>query len=98
MFAGGIGFFDVEIDIENARLFQALTSKSLDNSQWGHLIEGVRLCLQSCARWKLVKIPKFCNSAAKSLARMVKPIFCFDVWLEDYPLSLQDVILRELPL
>ncbi len=50
MFAGGIGFFDVEIDIENARLFYALTSKSLDNSQWGHLIEGVRLCLQSCAR------------------------------------------------
>jgi hypothetical protein len=98
MFAGEIGFFDVEIDIEDARLFHALSSKSLDNSRWGHLIERVRLCLQSCARWKLVKIPKFCNSAAKFLARMVKSSPCFDVWLEDYPLFLRDVILREFPL
>ena len=66
MFDGAVGFFDVEIDIEDARLFQALTSKSLDNSQ-------------------LVKIPKFCYSATKFLAWMVKPIPCFDVWLEDYP-------------
>jgi hypothetical protein len=98
MFAREIGFFDVEIDIEDTRLFQALISKSLDNSRWGHLIVGIRLCLQSCARWKLTKIPKFCNSAAKLIARMVKPSHCFDVWLEDYPLSLRDVILRELPL
>ncbi|GMY33813.1 putative ribonuclease h protein [Fagus crenata] len=98
IFAGEIGFFDVEIDIEDARLFHALSSKSLDNSRWGHLIERVRLCLQSCARWKLVKIPKFCNSAAKFLARMVKSSPCFDVWLEDYPLFLRDVILREFPL
>ena len=46
MFDGEVGFFDVEIDIEDARLFQALTSKSLYNSRWGHLIEGVRLGLQ----------------------------------------------------
>ena len=98
MFAREIGFFDVEIDIEDARLFHALSSKSLDNSRWGHLIEGVRLCLQSCVRWKLFKIPKFCNSAAKFLARMVKSSPCFDVWLEDYPLFLRDVILREFPL
>ena len=48
MFAGEIGFFDVEIDIEDARLFHDLISKSLDNSRRGHQIEGVRLCLQSC--------------------------------------------------
>jgi hypothetical protein len=88
----------VEIDIEDARLFHALSSKSLDNSRWGHLIEGVRLCLQSCATWKVVKIPKSCNSAAKVLATMEKTSPCFDVWLEDYPLILRDVILHELPL
>ena len=98
MFAGEIGFFDVEIGIVDARLFHALSSKSLDNSRWGHLIEGVRVCLQACARWKLSKIPNFCNSAAKLIARMVKPSPCFDVWLEDYLFSLRDVILREIPL
>ena len=51
-----------------------------------------------CARWKVVKIPKSCNSAAKVLARMEKTSHCFDVWLEDYPLILRDVILHELPL
>jgi hypothetical protein len=36
MFDGEIGFYDVEIDTEDARLFHALTSNSLDNSRWGH--------------------------------------------------------------
>uniref|UniRef100_A0A2N9F7D7 Protein kinase domain-containing protein n=1 Tax=Fagus sylvatica TaxID=28930 RepID=A0A2N9F7D7_FAGSY len=70
MFAGEIGFFDVEIDIADARLFHALSSKSLDNSRWGHLIEGVRLCLQACAslQSKVMAVAVFVGGAVLGAA------------------------------
>lgn len=45
--------------------------------------------------YSIVHVPRALNEVAHTLAKSAAAIFCDDVWLEDIPLCIFDIVTRE---
>ena len=91
-FAKEISIFSVEVEGDSLQVIRAINNKKLDRSGLGHIIHDIKLlgsCMQSCS---FLHIGRGGNKLAHSLARRAVLAADTDVWLEELPQDLVDVI------
>jgi hypothetical protein len=94
-FSKEVGFFYVIFEGDAAQVINEINSVPPYTSRVGHFLENIHLekgCFKSVT---FSFIPRECNSAAHNLANEASNNYVDHCWLEEMPLSVRSIVLRE---
>jgi ribonuclease HI len=91
-----VGFFDIIVEGDALQVIKDINSSPHFLSRNGHLIEGIKQEMQQFRSCSLVHVPRTCNEATHCLAKSVVECYCDDIWLEETPPCIVDVVVKDL--
>jgi ribonuclease HI len=89
------GFFHVIFEGDALNVIREVNSNPPYSSKDDHFIEGIKQEVLKLNSYSFVHVPKALNEAAYTLAKSAAFNFCDDVWLEEVPLCIVDIVSRE---
>jgi len=94
-FSKEVGFFDVILEGDAAKVINEINSEPPYSSRIGHFLENIHI-EKGCFRSVLFSfIPRECNSAAHNLAKEASNNFVDNCWLEEMTMCVRSIVLRE---
>jgi ribonuclease HI len=89
------GFFHVIFEGDALNVIREINSNPPYSSKHGHFIEGINQEVLKLNSYSFVHVPRDLNEAAHSLAKSASFNFCDDVWPEEAPSCIIDIVSRE---
>ncbi|XP_021748164.1 uncharacterized protein LOC110714013 [Chenopodium quinoa] len=90
------GFREIMIETDNMKLFQHLQKGCITPNAFGKVVMDVLKIIRECRRVVFSFVKKTGNGVADKLARLSCNYSESRVWLEKYPLELQEAICKDL--
>jgi ribonuclease HI len=90
-----VGFFNVIFGGDALNAIREVNSNHPYLFRSGHFIEGIKQDVVYLRSNSFVHVSRALNEAAHTLARSAAANFCYDVWLEDIPSCIFDIVSRE---
>jgi ribonuclease HI len=90
-----VGFFHVIFEGDALNVIREVNSNPPYLSKSGHFIEGIKQEVLNLNSYSFVHVSRALNEAAHTLAKSAAINFCDDVWLEEVPLCIVDIVSRE---
>ena len=91
-----------ELDLRSIKLkgdvkimVEAVLSKEIDGSRWGHLIGDIKTVLHDFQQWRMVYVRREVNRAAHELARLTVRNVMDKVWTREVPDCIRDIIVSD---
>ena len=96
LFAKEISVFGVVVEGDSLQVIKAVNSSKRSKTTYGHIIDETRLLSSSLSCCNFVHVQREGNKLAHALARQAAVSADTDVWMEDLPHDLYDVLLFDL--
>ena len=96
LFAKEISVFRVVVEGNSLQVIKAVNSSKRSKTPYGHIIDETRLLSSSLSCCNFVHVQREGNKLANALARRAVVYADTDVWMEDLPCDLDDVLLFDL--
>ena len=96
MFSKEINVFRVVVEGDSLQVIKAVNSSKLSKTPDGHIIDEIRLLSSSLSCCNLVHVHSEGNKLVHALAHRAVVSADIDVWMEDLPRDLDDVLLFDL--
>ncbi|XP_028113862.1 uncharacterized protein LOC114311893 [Camellia sinensis] len=97
-FALDLGLNNIVFEGDSLMIVCAFHSGSKSLASFGHFVEQAKSLLLGFHSWVVQHVKREGNSVAHSLARMAFALEDFSIWMEDVPLSLRSLVMREVSL
>jgi ribonuclease HI len=94
-FCSEVGLFNVIFEGDALNVIREVNSNPPFLSRSGHFVEGSKQDVYHLRSFAFVHIPRVLNEAAHTLAKSAAASLCDDVWLEDIPACILDIVTRE---
>ena len=96
LFAKEINVFRVVVEGDSLQVIKAVNSSKLSTTPHGHIIDEIRLLSSSLSCCNFVYVQHEGNKLAHALTRRAIVSANTNVWMEDLPRDLDDVLLFDL--
>jgi len=90
-----VGFFDVIFEEDALNVIREVNSSPPYLSRSGHFIKGIKQEVLHLRSHSFVHVSRALNEAAHTLAKSAAAYFCDDVWLEDIPPCIFDIVTKD---
>jgi hypothetical protein len=90
-----LGLSHVQLEVDAMNVVEAPKKEGPCWSPFGHLIVNARTCLVQMFSYSIHHVRQAANSVAHSLAKLTLSQLLDEVWLDDCPSVIRDVILAK---
>ena len=94
-FATKIGLTRVVIEGDSTVIINVLTMANGDQTSYGNILEDIFAQASGFQLIDFHHVPRVCNSVADALAKKASTVTSLQVWLEDSPLYISPLVLRD---
>ena len=94
-FEAEIGLSRVVFEGDSVVIINALTKATVDLSSYGNILEDIRVLVSGFQLVEFNHVPCICNLVADALAKKASSVLGLQVWLEDIPLDIVPLVLRD---
>jgi ribonuclease HI len=90
-----LGIQNVIVEGDAQTIISALREGNQSNASFGHLVDDMRLVLQSMTEWKAAHVRREANGAAHILAKLATRNVIDQIWMYSTPDCICDIVLQE---
>jgi len=94
-FASEIGLTRVVFECDSLVIINALTTESGELATYGVVLDDIRVLVLGFQMLDFQHVPRTCNSVADALAKKASSALGMQVWLEDIPIDIVPLVLRD---
>jgi ribonuclease HI len=94
-FCCDLGLWNILLEGDALEIVNALLLDDPSWSRYGHLIDDTKLLLQRFCSWEVQHVKRGANMAAHSLAKGALRQSLEQIWLEDSPVFIHDIVCAE---
>jgi ribonuclease HI len=94
-FSKDLGLQHIILEGDALQVVKAVNCPSRNWSRFGQLVEDTRMVIHSFSSWRVSHISRVANSAAHGLAKAAVKHIIDQVWMEEIPICICDVVLLE---
>jgi hypothetical protein len=93
--AVSLGFQSVIFEGDSLEIVQALRNEGSCLGRFGQVVNEAKICLNSIHSWSIYRVKRSANNAAHCLAKYAFSLDSDQLWIDEYPSCIHDLVLFE---